>query len=101
MVHGIGEVNYTYCHKLVVLDANSLHVKRHSYPFRLEGALPFEICLGLDIDEQSLSMTIAYSVMDGSSVLQCSRRVAFWKLEALMVMYSISTLQTEMGPCCT
>ena len=81
MVHGVGNIGYTYYHKIVVLDAQTLHVKRHSYPFKLEGLLT-EFCLGLDIDEKSETMTIAYSGMDGSSVL---RRVALWKLQALMV----------------
>jgi len=84
MVHGVGKIGYTYYHKIVVLDAQTLYVKRHSYPFKLEG-LHTEFCLGLDIDEYSDTMTIAYSVMDGSSVL---RRVALWKIEALMVILS-------------
>lgn len=81
MVHGVGKLDYIYYHKIVVLDAKTLHVKRHSYPFKLEGHHT-EFCLGLDIDENSETMTIAYSVMDGSSVL---RRVALWKVEALMI----------------
>jgi tetratricopeptide (TPR) repeat protein len=84
MVHGVGKIGYTYYHKIVVLDAQTLHVRRHSYPFKLEG-LHTEFCLGLDIDESSDTITIAYSVMDGSSVL---RRVALWKVEALMVSLS-------------
>jgi hypothetical protein len=84
MVHGVGKTGYTYYHKIVVLDAQTLHVRRHSYPFKLEG-LHTEFCLGLDIDENSDTITIAYSVMDGSSVL---RRVALWKVEALMVSLS-------------
>jgi len=81
MVHGTGRIGYSYYHKIVVLDAQMLHVKRHTYPFKLEG-LYTEFCLGLDIDEKNETMTIAYSAMDGSSVL---RRIALWKMEALMV----------------
>ena len=81
MVHGVGNIGYTYYHKIVVLDAQTLNVKKHSYPFKLEG-FSTEFCLGLDIDEKSETMTIAYSGMDGSSVL---RRVALWKVEALMI----------------
>lgn len=81
MVHGVGKIGYTYYHKIVVLDAQTLHVKRHSYPFKLEGFYT-EFCLGLDIDERNESMTIAYSIANGSSVL---RRIALWKIEALMV----------------
>ena len=81
MVHGVGKIGYTYYHKIVVLDAQTLHVRRHSYPFKLEG-LHTEFCLGLDVDEKNEAMTIAYSAWDGSSVL---RRIGLWKLEALMV----------------
>lgn len=81
MVHGTGHIGYSYYHKIVVLDAQTLQVKRHSYPFKLEG-FHKEFCLGLDLDEGNEAMTIAYSIMDGSSVL---RRVALWKVEALMV----------------
>jgi len=81
VVHNVGKIGYTYYHKIVVLDAQTLHVTRHSYPFKLEG-LHTEFCLGLDIDENSETITIAYSVMDGSSVL---RRVALWKVETLMI----------------
>jgi hypothetical protein len=81
LVHGAETIHYTYYHKIVVLDAETLQVKRHSYPFVLEG-LQIEFCLGLDLDEKSDTMTIAYSVFDGSSVV---RRIALWKIEALMV----------------
>lgn len=81
MVHGVGNIGYTYYHKLVVLDAQTLHAKKHSYPFKLEGLLT-EFCLGLDIDEKKETLTIAYSGTDGSSVL---RRVPLWKVNALMV----------------
>ena len=81
MVHGVGKIGYTYYHKIVVLDAQTLHVRRHSYPFKLEG-LHTEFCLGLDVDEKTKTMTIAYSILDGTSVL---RRIALWKMEALMI----------------
>jgi hypothetical protein len=37
MVHGAGGIHYSFYHKVVVLDAETLQVKRHSYPFVLEG----------------------------------------------------------------
>jgi hypothetical protein len=81
MVHGAGGIHYSYYHKVVVLDAETLQLRRHTYPFVLED-LQIEFCLGLDIDDRTETMTIAYSVFDGSSIL---RRVALWKMEALMV----------------
>lgn len=80
MVHGIGQIGYTYFHKIVVLDAQTMYLKRHSFPFTLEG-LSTEFCLGMDIDEDKQIITIAYSVMDGSSVL---RRIPLGRIEALM-----------------
>jgi hypothetical protein len=73
----------TYYHRVVVLDSATFEVKRFTYPFKLESTeAPVEFSLGLDIDSFG-SVTIAYSVFDGSAVL---RRIPIWKLEALMVM---------------
>ena len=81
MVHGVAK-DYNYYHQFVVLDGTTFHVVQYTYPFKLEGDRPTEFCLGLDINPRTHTMTVAYSVMDGSSVL---RQIPMWKIDRLMI----------------
>ena len=81
MVHGVAK-DYNYYHQLVVLDGMTFNVVQFTYPFKLDGRQPTEFCLGLDINPDTHIITVAYSVMDGSSVL---KQIPIWKLDRLMV----------------
>jgi len=70
-----------YYHRIAVLDPITLHLKRYTYPFKLEsqnGSVEFS--LGITIDAQD-RLSIAYSVFDLTSVI---RRIPIWKVETLM-----------------
>ena len=70
-----------YYHRIAVLDPTTLHLKRYTYPFKLESQNgPVEFSLGITIDAQD-RLSIAYSVFDLTSVI---RRIPMWKVEALM-----------------
>jgi len=70
-----------YYHRMVVLDATTLELKRYTHPFKLESeSAPVEFSLGITIDAHD-RLSIAYSVFDGSSVV---RRIPLWKVETLM-----------------
>ena len=70
-----------YYHRMVVLDATTLELRRYTHPFKLESeSAPVEFSLGITIDGHD-QLSIAYSVFDGSSVV---RRIPLWKVEGLM-----------------
>jgi hypothetical protein len=65
-----------YYHCIVVLDAKTLAVKRHSTLFKFEGE-KIEYSLGLVVEAERLLVT--YSKWDAESVLAVYDRAAFEK----------------------